>query len=311
MSPSIVLFCELMDNGKGNKAIPYDVVYYIPKIDICTNGTLVHDGDIIELSDSDIVVFSANEDGMHFVKAINSTIPKLCKKMQDIRRAIKSKHAVKMFNDPVHFEDIGNKLSTYNLLKQLPYVPRYAEYTRDVKWNIFPCVVSASRASGGRFRNVCNNQEELHANGRRIQKMKGSTFVVEYIDSTIDSFRCFHNLRLMVVDDVVVDWFCRPGNVWNIHTRTQNKDLIRDVDGWCEEWMGSHQEIVRRCVEDLYGILGRGAYSYDLIIKDDMLYLCEVGYKFWDDTVAKLIDIDKPTKELSAYQKTLKECLLR
>ena len=141
--------------------------------------------------------------------------------------------------------------------------------------------------------------------------MKGSTFVVEYIDSTIDSFRCFHNLRLMVVDDVVVDWFCRPGNVWNIHTRTQNKDLIRDVDGWCEEWMNSHQEIVRRCVEDLYGILGRGAYSYDLIIKDDMLYLCEVGYKFWDDTVAKLIDIDKPTKELSAYQKTLKECLLR
>jgi hypothetical protein len=307
----IILFCELMDNGKGNKAIPHDVVYYIPNIEICTNGTLIHDGDIVEISNTDVVVFSANEDGMHFVKAINSTIPKLSKKMMDIRKAIKTRHDVTMYNDPVHFEDIGNKLSTYNLLKQLPYVPRYAEYAKDMKWNIFPCVVSASRASGGRFRNLCNNAEELHAHGRRIQKIKGSTFVVEYIDSTIESFRCFHNFRLMVVDDVVVDWFCRPGNDWNIHTRTQNKDLIQDVDGWCEEWMESHADLVKKLVDDMYGILGRGAYSYDLIIREDMIYLCEVGYKFWDDTVAKLIDIDKLTKDLPAYREKLKECLLR
>ena len=90
-----------------------------------------------------------------------------------------------------------------------------------------------------------------------------------------------------------------------------NKDLIQDVDGWCEEWMESHADLVKKLVDDMYGILGRGAYSYDLIIREDMIYLCEVGYKFWDDTVAKLIDIDKLTKDLPAYREKLKECLLR
>ena len=306
-----VLICDLLENGKGNSAIIHDLVLFVPKLQVCTNGTLIHDGHIVEILADDIIIFSANEDGMHFIKMINSTIPQLCSKLQDIRRALTVSYPdITIYNDPLHFESIGNKLQTYNLLKHLPYIPNYAGFSKDMDWTIFPCIVSASRASGGRFRVLCTNKTQLNSEGDRIQRVKGDTFVTEYIDSKIETIGCFHNLRLMVVNDNVIDWFCRPGDNWNIHTRSQNKKSIEKADQWCSQWIDSHEDVLAKFVSDLYDVLGKGAYSYDAIIVDDRLYLCEVGYKFWDDTVAKLINIKKPTKHCDTYKKLLKSYIV-
>lgn len=312
--PRKVLICELFDNGNGTKAVEYDKVLYVPKLQVCTNGTLIHSHEeVVELvgfNADDIIIFSANEDGMHFVKSINMTIQTLYAKLLDIRKAIKSQHPhIVMYNDPIHFEDTGNKLQSYRLLKHLPYVPRFVEYKKDTDWDIFPCIVSANRASGGRFRALCQNADELHREGNRIQRVKGGTFITEYIDSKIDDFGCYHNLRFMVINDTLIDWFCRPGNGWNIHTRTQNNATIPRADSWAEQWLNEHDVLVKQLLSDLYEVLGKGAYAYDLIIKGDMLYLCEIGYKFWDDTVAKLIDFKKYklTKDVEKYKTIMNE----
>jgi hypothetical protein len=303
--PRKILICDLLDNGNGTKAVEYDKVLYVPKLQVCTNGTLIHSHELVEFFLDDIIIFSANEDGMHFVKSINMTIHTLCAKLLEIRKAIKTQFPnMTIYNDPIHFEDTGDKLQSYKLLKHLPYVPRFAEYTRNTDWNIFPCIVSANRASGGRFRALCHDAEELHREGTRIQRVKGGTFITEYIDSRIEDFGCFHNLRFMVVNDTLVDWFCRPGNGWNIHTRTQNAAVIPRADSWAESWLQEHDTLVKKLLSDMYGVLGKGAFAYDLIIKGDMLYLCEIGYKFWDDTVAKLIDFKKYklTKDVEKYK---------
>lgn len=299
-----------MENGKGNKAITYDKVFYVPSLKVCTNGTLVHGCELVNIHADDIIIFSANEDGMHFVKSINMTIASLYAKLLDIRRAITTIHpGITMYNDPIHFDDIGNKVHTYNLLKHLPYIPTYAAYHPNMVWSTFPCIVSANRASGGRFRVLCNDEDALRKEGQRIQRLKGGTFVTQYLDSRVEALDgSFHNFRLMVVNDTLIDWFCRPGDQWNIHTRTQNK-YIQKANAWCDDWIKAHDDTLKTFLTDMYNVLGKGAYSYDTIIQGDMLYLCEVGYKFWDDTVAKLIDIQKPTKDVTSYKKTV-ECFM-
>lgn len=310
--PRKVLVCELMDNGNGTKAVEYDKVLYVPKLQVCTNGTLIHSYEevveLIEFYPDDIIIFSANEDGMHYVKQVHMTIQSLYGKLLEIRKAIKGQYPdIVMYNDPIHFEDHGNKYRSYELLKHLPYIPKFAEFKNHKEWNQFPCIVSANRASGGRFRALCHSSEQLENEGKRIQRVKGGTFIVEYIDSTIEELGCFHNLRLMVVNDTIVDWFCRPGEGWNIHTRTQKNNIIPKADAWAEKWIQGHETLVKQFLADMYDVLGKGAYAYDLIIKGDMLYLCEIGYKFWDDTVAKLIDFKKYklTKDVEKYKQIM------
>jgi len=307
-----ILICDLFANGNGNDAIPYDSIIHIPDITTCTNGDVLNKGDIFNISKDDIIIFSANEDGMHYVKKINMTIPSLFAKMIDIRSALKKQYpGIVIYNDPIHFDDIGNKLHTYNLLQHLKYIPTYSQFP-DEKWDTFPCIVSASRASGGRFRTRCNTSDELINSGRRIQRAKGSTFIVECIDSYIPELKCMHNLRLMVVNDTLVDWFCRPGKEWNIHTGTQDLEKLQLANDWFVEWCEKHKhkQTVTTFISDIFSVIGKGAYSYDVIIVDDMMYLCEVGYKFWDDTVAKTIPLDKLTKSKEAYKEQLKRLIL-
>lgn len=310
--PRKVLICELIDNGNGTKAVEYDKVLYVPKLQVCTNGTLIHTyeevAELVEFHPDDIIIFSANEDGMHYVKQVHMTIQSLYAKLLEIRKAIKGQYPnIVMYNDPIHFEDQGNKYRSYELLKHLPYVPKFTEFKNHKEWNQFPCIVSANRASGGRFRALCHTPEQLENEGKRIQRVKGGTFIVEYIDSTIEELGCFHNLRFMVVNDTLIDWFCRPGTGWNIHTRTQKNDVIPKADDWAEKWLQEHETLVKQFLTDMYAVLGNGAYAYDLIIKGSMLYLCEIGYKFWDDTVAKLIDFKKYklTKDVQKYKQIM------
>jgi hypothetical protein len=306
----LILICELYDNGKGNKAIDYDMILYVPRLKICTNGTILHDDVIVNVHEDDVVVFSVNEDGMHYIQKINSTIPQLFAVLIDIRSALKIQFPnIIMYNDPLHFDGIGNKLHTYNLLKHLPYVPKYSQYPCDT-WNTYPCIVSASRASGGRFRHVCNDSSELKTRGTKIQRMKGSTFIVEYIDSYIPQIECYHNLRLMIINNTLVDWFFRPSDNWNIHTRSQNMEKLLIADTWFAHWYSEHTVVVTSFIADMYNVLGNGAYAYDVIIKDDKIVLCEVGYKFWDDTVAKLIPLNKPTNDIVSYKANVKSLLL-
>lgn len=297
------LICELFDNGKGNDAIVCDEILYIPSISI-RDDVFKHDEKYINFKNDDIIIFSVNEDGMHYIQKVKMTIPGIHKRLLEVRSYIVNKHPnIKLYNDPIHFDTIGNKYKTYEVLKNKYGTPLYDDFKNFKKWNIYPCIVSASRASGGRCRNLCQNPEELEEHGKRIKRAKGNTFIVQYVDSYIQELNCYHNLRFMVVNDHIIDWFCRPGNGWNIHTRTQNMNKLSQCDIWFKNWYKSNEKKVRTFIEQMYESLGKGVYSYDCIICNDEIYLCEVGYKFWDDTFSKLIKMNKITNDLQNYKK--------
>lgn len=301
----IYLICELFENGKGNDVVTYDHILYVPNISICNNN-LLHDDREIHFRKDDIVIFSVNEDGMHYIQKVKMTIPGMYNKLLQIRAHIISKYPdINIYNDPRYFDAIGNKYKTYELLKNKYGIPLYDDFKNYRKWNTYPCIVSASRASGGRCRNLCQNPEELEEHGKNIQRTKGNTFIVQYIDSYIQDLDCYHNLRFMVVNNHIVDWFCRPGNGWNIHTRTQNMSKLSKCDIWFKNWYKSNERKVRMFIEQMYDSLGKGAYSYDCIICNDEIYLCEVGYKFWDDTFSKLIKMNKITNDSQKYKKLI------
>ena len=302
------LFCELLNNGKGTEALMYDKAIFIMNTRVCTNGTVIHENEEITFSPKDIAFFSVNEDGMHFIQKVRSNLNDIYERMMKIRNVLVEKK-IKIFNDPIHFPCIGNKyLSFENLPKSI--VPKYSKFPCDWQHD-FPCMVSASIASGGRHRYLCENHAVMTNKGNLIKRIKQDVFVMDYIDSYNDELQCFLSLRLMVINNVIIDWFNRPGKHWNIHTRTQDVSKLQLADEWFKKWMHHNNDTLNAFVNKIYAVFGDGAYALDCIItKQNEIKLCEIGYKFWDDTYAKLINLNKCTKDLQKYKETINKVLI-
>uniref|UniRef100_A0A6C0F6N4 ATP-grasp domain-containing protein n=1 Tax=viral metagenome TaxID=1070528 RepID=A0A6C0F6N4_9ZZZZ len=300
-----ILICDLFQNGKGNDAVDCDIILYVPLIKIENNLLFHFYKEPILFDDNDIIIFSVNEDGMHYVKSIKYTIERLISECIQIRNFILGLCPnITIYNDPIHIESIGDKSLTFEKLKHLSNITNFS--TNINKWTLFPCIIFAKRASGGRHRHYATNHNELVKASRKIENAKGknSYVITNYINSFINEKNYYHNLRVMVINNNIVDWFMRPGSHWNIHTKTQLMDKLDDADLYFKEWLtvSRNKEHLQWLVDEIYKVYGKGAYAIDCIISNDILMLCEVGYKFWDDTVAhKIHGITKDTHNLQGY----------
>lgn len=294
------LVCDLFENGKGNDALPCDKILYITDVLSATKAPVTN---------NDIVVFSVNEDGMHYAKSIKMTVLQIQEACVVVRNAILEKAPqVSIYNDPAHILSIGDKFKTY---KQLQYtsphiVPLFCDGKDAKSWSLFPCIVAAKVASGGRFRHLVNSKEDIAFKTRCITAAKGANgaFVSEYVHSYVEQLGFYINVRLMVVNDQVIDWFCRPGDTWNIHTKTQKKGSLATANEWYMQWVSHHENKQRVCdvVTSVHQTFGNGLYSIDCAIDKTRIAVCEVGYKIWDDTVAyKITEITKPTHNKTLY----------
>ena len=291
-----ILFYDLEKNGKDHHVVDVDLRYKIMNFDHQRLDGL----------DVRMVMFSANEDGMHYIKKINTTLEELQFEMIRIRNYILNKFPnVIIFNDPIHFDVIGDKLKTFKYLCDVVSCPKFSHTIS--KWKHFPAIVSANIASGGRRRFLCKTTKELSTNNRRIMC---PTFVCSYVNSYVETLSCFSCLRLMVIDDKLVDWFFRPGDTWNIHNKTQDKFKMEEADEYFENWLASHRDVVDTFLSSTYKKFGHGAYAYDVILQNDTLVLCEVGYKFYDESYADVLKkthklTHKLTNNVSMYSEVL------
>lgn len=304
----LYLICDQFVNGKGNDAVDYDIILYIPNISV-EEECMTHEGEEHRIREEDTVVFSINEDGLHYIKKIHYTMPQLVKEAREIGNFVK-RFTKNIYNDPDMIEKVADKYQTYRLCEGKIHVPRHAD--KMSRWgDDFPCIVAAKVASGGRSRYKVANRQELHTCYNRIKAKKGgnNVMITSYLDSYVPPLESYHNLRLMVINDKLIDWFYRPGDNWNIHTNTQNDKKVPAAEYYMK-WSLENERKVDNFVKELYNLYGKGAYSYDCIIQNDEIYLCEIGYKFWDDTVAHNIkQLPKVTHDLKEYKRRITDII--
>jgi carbamoylphosphate synthase large subunit len=298
----LYLICDQFVNGKGNDAIDYDIILYIPKIKI-EEECMIHEGKEYRIKEEDTVVFSINEDGIHYIKQINYTMPQLVKETREMGNFVR-RFTKNIYNDPEMIEKVADKYQTYKVCEGNINVPKSVD--KMSKWgDEFPCIVTAKVASGGRYRDKVENRQEMHKCYNRIKANKGenNVMITSYIDSYVPELESYHNLRIMVINDTIIDWFYRPSDNWNIHTKTQNDKKVIAAE-YYKKWSEENELKVNNFVRQMYKLYGKGGYSYDCIIENDEIYLCEIGYKFWDDTVAhKIKQVPKFTHNLKEYKK--------
>ena len=151
--------------------------------------------------------------------------------------------------------------------------------------------------------NTHNTNEKLSKNRVELINQynkfgKSNLVAVQYINSFNNELQRYCSLRLIIVNNNVIDFFFRPSTQWNIHTKDQDKNKIIDANKYFEQFYNKNKSKFDKLLNDLYAIYGCGFYAHDFIISNDTLYLCETGLKYHDDGYYKVI------KPLNTYQNT-------
>ena len=207
---------------------------------------------------------------------------------------------------------MGNKLKTYDLLMNIESnffkIPRHST---TVKY--FPCIIKTIDSSHDTRETICHNEEELIKEKKIFNNEE--VISVEYIDSYNIELQMYCSLRLMVVNKQLIDYFFRPSKQWNIHTKDQDKKSILKADKYFHNFYIKDILKIDKLLEDLHKIYGNGFFSYDLILNNDILYLCETGLKYYDNAYhnfikKKSIDLNKNNCDLIKLKKLYNKILI-
>lgn len=300
MKPFILIY-DLLKNGKTHHILDFDISYCVLNIKLFENCIYYNNKNITDTFVDSIVFFSANEDGLGYIKQINLNMQQLTQKLVDIRDVIVEK-CYKIYNDPRFFEILGNKELTYQCLINTVPCPKFGNI------DIYPCIVAKNNASGGRQRYLCNTNNEVNS---AISKIKTNYCVTEYIDSFNLNLNCFCNLRLLVLDNILLEWYYRPSGNWNIHTKTQTLSKIIPADNFFADWKLHNQHILDLFIQNIFDVLGLGMFAIDCIlhIESNTIFLCEVGYKCMDENFfqgcTEIKNFIKPSHDINTFKKTL------
>ena len=262
-------------NGKEN-ILPYPA-YYINNIDIKDDDLFFNKINI--LKNIKIVIFDYNEVLCQISKKDRDNIKH---KFILISRIIK-KHNKILFNDPELGYLLGDKFISYELLRELPSssifkLPKvYSNSSKNINFPII-CREKVNTHSSNDF--IASNFGQF----KNLFKKKCDYVVTEYIDSFNKNYNVYHSIRLMVVNEKLIDFYYRPSHKSIIHNNDQIKDirLIQETDKFFKNYLNSSK--LSDSLNDLYKILGNGFYSIDCILNEGSLYICEIGYKFYDIT---------------------------
>ena len=207
---------------------------------------------------------------------------------------------------------MGNKLKTYELLMNIETnffkIPRHSKIV-----NYFPCIIKTKDSSHDIREKICYNNKELINNKKRFGNE--DVISVEYIDSYNNKLKIYCSLRLMVVNNKLIDYFFRPGKQWNIHTNDQDEKLVLEADKYFEDFYIKNKLKINKLLENLYKVYGNGFFSYDLVLNNNKLYLCETGLKYYDYTYhnfikKNVINLSKYNCDLIKLKKLYKEIIL-
>lgn len=306
-----------INNGKGgNDTVTFLYHTYIYNIFYINNNILIN-GKGFNFNSVDIIIFNYNEDlftyNLNWDKNLRKRF-KSCNKMINffklISFVIKKKYPkIKIYNDPIKCFELGDKVNVYQKIEKIKdelfKVPRWTKVNNlnDVnKINFYPNIIKISNGSHSKDDKKSDNKNDLIKNYKKYFLNKKNVFCVEYIDSYQKSLASFCSLRLMVINNKVTDYYFRPSNNWNIHTNDQNNNLVRS-DTFFKNFYDNNKAHIQNYLNKINKIYGDGFFSYDLILNNNKLYICEIGLKLYDDTYVNFIKKSKSKLNKISLQK--------
>lgn len=241
---------------------------------------------IKNIGENDTVIFIYNEDALHCYNKFRNFIRELIK----IEKNLKTE---KIYNRPSKFKLYGCKHRFYKKLEQQNFIPKFCQLNsldNIQNVNFYPNIVTLTLRSHGKGRELCN-KHNITEQFSKLNKIKKKTkyeqiIAVEFIDSFNKDLNSYINVRLMVINNKLLEYYVRPSSKWNTHNSDiiDNKKINKKITQYFDEWYKNHSDEVNRMLEICYKKLGKGFYSYDTVlsIKNDRLYICEVGLKLYD-----------------------------
>ena len=135
----------------------------------------------------------------------------------------------------------------------------------------------------------------------------------EFVDSKnslIDGYR--NCIRLMVVNNEISDIYVRINETkWCIHNADTCKEYTErnNADKKFYDFYLENRKWFTIFLDDIYKKTGNGSFSIDLVYKDNNIYICEMGHKWYDSTANKYIKTDRLLEHWKNPIKLLKEKL--
>ncbi len=291
-----VIYQNQTKSGVG-KCSDVDLDRIGDKLYFCYN---IKKTDIETFKKNDKVIFIYNEDAMFTERNFKEDMTKLL----DIETAIKnSSDQIQIYNSPSKCRNYSCKAYFYSLLENEPFVPKFKIINNESDLelvNFYPHILTLTIRCLGNCRFLCNNKEETIKAYQKLKDESRSTkyeeiCAIDFINSYEKAYKCYLNVRFMVINDKVIEYYARPAKIWNVHNDDQvrnlnlHKRVNEDLDKWVEANSDEHGQL-NYMLTKCYKILGKGFYAYDCIIQniDDIpnskLYVCETGIKIFNST---------------------------
>lgn len=289
----ILTIISFPKNGKGDgDMINFDKSYYIEEF---LDENFLNS---IEFNKYRILICDFNEDGIRgdCKKKFRTLDNMLLLYKKICERALEKNPHINIYQHPEKCSWIGNKNKTNKILSLLlneddifliPKTYTISSYEEIGTIDKYPVLMKINKNLSKTSRTldtiVYSNQEAKNIYNKTFQKNK-NVISLEVIDSYISKLKCFHVIRLFVVNDMLVDWSIRPSKEWNIHASNTKVSKINDAEKYIEPVIKNNISKIMCFIKKVYSITGNGFYSWDLIYSEKVnkFYICEIGLKYFD-----------------------------
>lgn len=319
----ILTISDGIKNGKGgNEYVTFDLHYYIYQCKLI-NNKLLFNKKVIDLKKISMIFFNYNEDLFTYnlkwdKNLVNNfkNINEMISLFKEISSFIKKFYPkIIIYQDPNKCFDLGDKNKVYDKIKNIKNnfikSPKYTKIVSEAcinKINYYPVIIKISNGSHSKDDKICNNKNDLLNYYKKNFKNNKNVICIEYIDSKIKSLNCYVCVRLVVINNKILQFYAKPNNNWNIHVDIIDNKIL-NTDKFIRKLFIKYKGDIQNYLNKIYSIYGKGCYSYDIIYneKKNHFYICEIGLKYGYQTPRKIADVLNTNIRIPYFKNLIKK----
>tara|TARA_B110001454_G_C12714690_1_gene432133 strand:+ start:19 stop:1041 length:1023 start_codon:yes stop_codon:yes gene_type:complete len=310
----ILIISDGGETGKGlthlntEDIITFTKNYYIYDCILKESNLIIQD-EIFDLKNIKTIIFNFNEDlfafpGVHNNANATANLKKrfgnvnnMIQAFNDISHFIKEKFPnIIIYQDPEKCFELGNKLKVYDRIQHIKNDIfrniRYKKITNidDLKnIDFYPIILKKNYGSHNSSDTLCKNINQAKVKWKNYFKRFKNIIAVEFINSYISELSCNASIRLMVTNNNLLDFYCRPSKKWNIHNADQISSKIIYFDNYFFKFYNKNKIEIDKHLNAIHKLYGNGFFAYDIILSNNRLYICEIGIKMIDTSYIKSV----------------------
>lgn len=258
------------------------------------NNKLIYNNKELDINSYSIIIFNYGEDKTILDKKlyINKFINKFnnwenfinfIKKIKDI--IVNKNNNILIYNNPDYYDIITNSQIMHDYIKtnNIPINIAYSELINDNNINNinkFPIIIHSNYQTCGNNKFICNNKKQLIKNYNKLKLNNIQDIsVCEYLDSYVKDIDVKISIRIIAINDKIIDFYVLPSNEWNIHVKDILINKVKEANNYFKNWLDKNQLYINNLFINLFNKLGHGLYAHDFLLHNNKLYLLELSYK--------------------------------